>query len=315
MNLQGFLGNEQLKIRLSAMFSQKKIPHCILLSGPEGSGKRTLSKLLAAAMQCTDSGMVPCRVCSQCHKALNNSHPDIIYVDDEDHKTIPVSLVREICADVYIRPNEGNRKIYVFPYAEKLSVAGQNTLLKVLEEPPAYAVFLLLASNPGILLPTVRSRCAEAHLSPLSPELMLRELHDRCPGHTESDYQLAASTGYLGQAVARLEQPLYSPQTAAFAEAFAARNSLQLLELLVPMEKWKRDQILPELQAWEALLTEALSARYCRQPVSDQIRNIQGSRTAPEILRAIEDIRTAEIYCNANVGTAAICGSLAVKLS
>lgn len=315
MNLQGFLGNEQLKIRLSAMFAQKKIPHCILLSGPEGSGKRTLSKLLAAAMQCTDPGTVPCRICSQCHKALHNSHPDIIYVDDEDHKTIPVSLVREICADVYIRPNEGNRKIYVFPYAEKLSVAGQNTLLKVLEEPPAYAVFLLLASNPGILLPTVRSRCAEAHLSPLSPELLLRELHDRCPGHAEADYELAASTGYLGQAIARLEQPLYSPQTAVFAEAFAARNSLQLLELLVPMEKWKRDQILPELQAWEALLTEALSARYSRQPVGDQIRNIQGSRTAPEILRAIEDIRTAKIYCNTNVGTAAICGSLAVKLS
>lgn len=315
MNLQSLLGNEQLKNRLSAMFAQKKIPHCILLSGPEGSGKRTLAKQLAAAMQCTDSGRVPCRICPQCHKALSGNHPDIIYVDDEDHKTIPVSLIREICADVYIRPNEGTRKIYVFPYAEKLSVAGQNTLLKVLEEPPAYAVFLLLASNPGILLPTVRSRCAEAHLSPLPQELLLRELMERCPGHTEADYRLAASTGYLGQAVARLEQPLYSPQTEAFAAAFAAKNSLQLLELLVPMEKWKRDQLLPELQAWTSLLTEALSARYCRQPVPNAIRNIQSSRTAPEILQAIEAIRIAERHCNANVGTAAICGSLAVKLS
>ncbi len=315
MNLQGLLGNEQLKNRLSAMISQKKIPHCILLSGPEGSGKRTLAKQLAAAMQCTDSGRIPCRVCPQCRKVLSGSHPDIIYVDDEDHKTIPVSLIREICADVYIRPNEGTRKIYVFPYAEKLSVAGQNTLLKVLEEPPAYAVFLLLASNPGILLPTVRSRCAEAHLSPLPQELLYRELMERCPGHTAADYRLAAATGYLGQAIARLEQPLYSPQTEAFAAAFAAKNSLQLLELLVPMEKWKRDQLLPELQAWTSLLTEALSARYCHQTVPNAVRNIQSSRTAPEILQAIEDIRIAEHYCNANVGTAAICGSLAVKLS
>lgn len=315
MNLQGFLGNEQLKTRLSAMFSQQKIPHCILISGPEGAGKHTLAKLLTAAIQCTDQNRVPCRVCSQCHKALTGNHPDVIYVDDLDHKTIPVSLIRDLCADVYIRPNEGNRKIYVFPYAEKLSIAGQNTLLKVLEEPPAYAVFLLLAANPGILLPTVRSRCAEVHLSPLPQTLLLQELHHRCPNHPESAYQLAASTGYLGQAIARLEQPLYSPQTEAFAAAYASRNGLQLLEVLVPMEKWKRDQILPELEAWESLLTETLAARYNRQTVSPSIQQIQRSRTASEILQAIEEIRTAKTYCNANVGTAAICGCLAVKLS
>lgn len=313
MEFTGFLGNEQLKTRLRGMFRREKASHCYLISGPDGSGKHTLATLLAAALQCT-GGEVPCRRCPQCRKVFSGSHPDLVTVDDETRKTLPVAQIRAVCADVFIRPNEGKRKIYLFPHAEKLTPACQNTLLKVLEEPPAYAVFLLLAPNPGLLLPTVRSRCAELHLSPLPESVLLPALRQRCPGHGEDAYRQAAASGYLGQAVAALEQTEPSPKTAAFLEAFAARDALGMLETLTSMEKWKREQLLPVLQEWEALLTKALSAR-CGAPVQDQaLQAVRDRRTAREILEAVEALRQAEVWCNANVGAGAICGALAVKL-
>jgi len=314
-----FLGNEQLKNRLSGMFQQEKTSHCYLITGPEGSGKHTLSRILAAALQCTGSGQRPCRVCPQCRKVFSGNHPDIITVDDEERKYIPVETVRKACADVYIRPNEGKKKIYLFPYAEKLSPPGQapvsqNTLLKILEEPPAYAVFLLLAPNPGLLLPTIRSRCAELHLSPLSEEVLLPALRERCPGYTEDAYRKAAEARYLGQAIRRLEQPARSDAAFTFAAAFAERNRLAMLELLVPMEKKPREQLLATLQELEALLGEALSARCGVRNSAPEIHRICNLRTAQDILSAIEELRLAQTYCNANVSTAAICSALAAKL-
>lgn len=314
MEFYDFLGNEQLKSRLSGMFRQEKTSHCYLISGPDGSGKHTLATLLTAALQCTGKDAVPCRSCPQCRKVFSANHPDVIFVDDEERKNLPVEQVRKACADVYIRPNEGRKKIYVFPHAEKLSEQGQNTLLKILEEPPAYAVFLLLAPNPGLLLPTLRSRCAELHLSPLPESVLLPALRQRCPGHDEEAYRKAVGCGYLGRAMIHLEAPEQSPKTAAFLEAFAGRNSLLMLETLTSMEKWKREQLLPILQEWQALLTEALSARYGIKTHTNALQNIRDRRTAREILNAIETLRQAEVWCNSNVGVGAICGALAVKL-
>ena len=195
MEFTELLGNEQLKQRLAGMLRQRKTSHCYLIAGPDGSGKHTLAALLAAALQCTGPGEAPCRRCPQCRKALGGIHPDVVFVDDETKKTLPVDLIRRVCADVFIRPNEGAHKVYVFPHAEKLTPIDQNTLLKVLEEPPAYAVFLLLAPNPGLLLPTVRSRCAALQLAPLPEDVLLGALRRRCPGRDEADYRRAGIWG------------------------------------------------------------------------------------------------------------------------
>ena len=313
MDFDGLLGNEQLKTRLSAMIRQERFPHCAYISGPDGSGKHTLARLLSAALVCETGRPLPCRACPPCRKALSGQHPDIITVDDPSAKTIPVKLIRSVCADVFVRPNESRRKIYVFPYADKLTPVDQNTLLKILEEPPAYAVFLLLTPNPSLLLPTVRSRCAALHLQPLPAEALLPELRARCGGHTETAYRAAAACGYLGAAMAQLAQA--APETDAFLAAFAARDSLALLQLLTPMEKWKRDQLLPALQEWEALLTEALRLRCSGSRDAGRFRAVCSSRTAKEILQAIEHLRCAMQRCSANVSAGAVCGALAVHLS
>ena len=308
------LGNTELKRQIQEMLLQKKIPHCILISGPSGSGKHTLARLLGAALQCTGA-QPPCGSCSGCRKAMHGQHPDIITVDDPEHKTISVRQIRSVCADVYIRPNEGSRKIYLFPDAEKLTAIGQNTLLKILEEPPDYAVFLILASNPALLLPTVRSRCIELRLCPLPDALLQSALRARIPGRSEDDYALAAQSGYLGQALCLLAEPDWFDETQPLLQAFANRDALALLTILTPMEKWNRDTLLRAFMQWESLLMQALQHCYgmpCHNPV---LRTIREKRTAGEIMQAIDYIRQAERNHQANGNAGAICGALAVQFA
>ena len=217
MGFDALLGNEQLKENLSAARRKGRLSHFYLLSGPRGSGKHTLADLIAAAMLCAEPDG-PCGVCRSCRKILGGSHPDYITVDAPDKKIIPVQLVRDIRADVYIKPNEGARKIYLFPRAQDLNTEGQNTLLKILEEPPSYGVFLLLTDNPEKLLPTVRSRCVELKLRALPEELLRTRLRAEFPeadgGMLES--AIRRSGGYLGQARELLSggglpRPLESP--------------------------------------------------------------------------------------------------------
>lgn len=126
---------------------------------------------MAAALVCRGEGPLPCGACPACRKAASGIHPDIIRIrrpeDDKGRpkKEIPVDLIRRTAADAQILPNESPRKVYLIEDADCMNAAAQNAALKLLEEPPAGVYFLLCVTNPALLLPTVRSRCAE-HLCP-----------------------------------------------------------------------------------------------------------------------------------------------------
>jgi len=317
MRFGDFLGNEPLKARLSASFASGKTSHCYLLSGPAGSGKHTLARLLCAALECEGGGDVPCGVCRACRKIVDGAHPDVVLVDDPDKKQVSVDTVRKARVDAFVRPNEGRKKIFVIPRAQDLNPSAQNALLKILEEPPSYGVFLLLAENPDALLPTVRSRCAELHLSPLGRADLLRLLRARFPDRPEDELLAAAerSDGFAGQAIAALDAaagPL--PQTARFAEVYAAHDSLGLLALTCSMERWKRAQAAEAFGQWLRLVTGALGARAGLPSADPLCRAAAERRTPAELLAAADALRAAVADCWANVSVANICAALAVLL-
>ena len=115
MNFDGFLGNGALKARLQESFRQGKTSHCYLLCGVEGSGRRTLALRMAAALECRDETNPGCGVCPACRKVLSGQHPDVITVDDTEHKNVAVDIIRQARSDVFIRPNEGRKKVYILP--------------------------------------------------------------------------------------------------------------------------------------------------------------------------------------------------------
>lgn len=314
MEFGTFLGNETLKDRLSAALEHGQLSHCYLIAGPAGSGKRTLTKLLCAAMQCT-SKKKPCLHCAQCNKVLADVHPDVCMVDDPEKKIVPVKIVRDACADMYIRPNEGAKKIYIFPRAQDLNPQGQNALLKCMEEPPAYGVFLLITDNPDRLLPTIRSRCAQLQLAPLPEQTLLAALREQFPQQALTSLQSAVirSGGYLGQAIALVDAQLL-PQSIEFVRAYCAHTDAALLQVLVPMERLKREQLHPILLQWQSLLTSALASRSGMPPIQPECTQIAGARSAASILSGIEAIQEALSLTDANVGVGHICGALSILL-
>ena len=198
-----------------------------------------------------------------------------------------------------------------------MGIPGQNALLKVLEEPPAYGVFLLLTDNPDKLLPTVRSRCTELKMQALSPELLKRQLREDFPKASDADIEAAAvrGGGYLGQARTLLASGAeVPPQTEQFVEAFAKRDALLLIQVLVPMEKWKREALTEILRQWLEILESALMNRSGGGSAPALARELAQRRTAADLYRGITALKKALDYTMSNVSPAAVCGWLSWEL-
>lgn len=310
MGFEQLLGNQRLKDNLQRSVGRGRASHFYLISGPRGAGKKTLARLLAAAILCK-SEEKPCLSCTACRKVMADTHPDLITVTDPEHKNVAVKLIRQMRDDLFIRPNEADKKIYLLP--QELGVEGQNALLKILEEPPAYGVFLLLSDNPEKLLPTIRSRSTELSLTALPEPVLHQQLQQRFETAQPEDIQAAIdrSGGYLGQAMELLEEgSVTDPQVEAFLTAFSQKDAMGLLQVLVPMEKWKRDQALPVFTQWLQQLQSALMCRSGHSAVSPLARQLSTKRSAQELMHAIGQVQKAIEYTQGNVSVAAVCGYL-----
>lgn len=304
------LGNERMKENLSASLKKGHISHFYLISGPAGSGKKTLARLISAAVLCQNGGK-PCLSCAVCRKVMENNHPDVITVEDPEHKAVAVKIVRQIREDVFIRPNESDHKIYIFP--QELGTEGQNALLKILEEPPKYGVFLLLTDNPEKILPTVRSRCTELKLLPLPDGQLRGTLRKEFPNAADEDITAAMvrGGGYLGQAREILASgDALPPQTENFVRSIATRDKLELAVTLAPIEKWKRDPLVDILQSWLEILESALACRTGGMAASNHAVKLAQSRSSSELYEMVRQLKKTLEYAKSNVSPAAICGYL-----
>ena len=152
------------------------LAHAYIVTGGDEEERLAALRQLAAAYLC-EGGQAPCGRCRHCVKVERDIHPDVTTLSPAGGKReILVDQARAMRADVYIRPNEGERKVYLIHPADMLKTESQNVLLKVLEEGPPYAAFLLAAAQPGRLLDTIRSRCETITLPPREerpdPELL-----------------------------------------------------------------------------------------------------------------------------------------------
>ena len=195
MTWNDVVGLPQLTDNLQNAIKHNKISHAYLIQGEKLSGKGMIADIFARALQCEAgkassehqetlfempseaTGPRPCNQCRSCKQAINGNHPDIIYVTHEKPNVISVDNIRQqVNGDIDIKPYSGDYKIYIIDEAEKMNVQAQNALLKTLEEPPSYAVILLLATRAEAMLQTILSRCVVLNTKPVPDDLIKKYL-------------------------------------------------------------------------------------------------------------------------------------------
>lgn len=199
---QDIIGQDQMKEHLMGAIQHGKVSHAYLINGERSSGKEFIAKVFAKALQCEEGGIEPCGKCHSCKQAESGNQPDIIFVTHEKPNSFGVEDIRtQINQDIVIKPYSSKYKIYIMNEAEKMTVQAQNALLKTLEEPPAYAVIILLTTNVEAMLPTILSRLVVLNMKPVGDQLvkdyLMKEV--KVPNY-KADICVAFARGNLGKA-------------------------------------------------------------------------------------------------------------------
>ena len=313
--LSGFrdiVGQEQIKEHLQNALAGGKISHAYILNGEKSSGKEFIARVFAMALQCEQGGNDPCGECRSCKQALSGNQPDIIRVTHEKPGTISVDDIRlQLNHDVAIKPYSSRRKVYIVNEAEKMTPQAQNALLKTLEEPPEYAVILLLTTNVNSLLPTILSRCIVLNMKPVSDILLKRYLMEQLqiPDY-KAEVCVAFARGNVGKAKAlavseefenikgEVLSVLKNIQDMELQEIVAAikrinEYKLEVNDYLDMMAIWYRDVLLFKA-------TKDADSLIFREELST-IRKVAGRCSYEGIENVIQSLEKAKTRLNANV--------------
>lgn len=243
MRLEGFAGNAQAKALLSAAVDGGRLPHALLIEGPAGSGKRMLARLFAKAAVCT-AAEKPCGVCAQCLKA-DTGHVDITVLQgDGTAKSLNVATIRELREQASVVPNEAAHKVVILADADCMNVQAQNALLKILEEPPSYMLFVLTAKSRTAFLPTVQSRCVCVSVLGVTEQEALPVLKDALPDLSEEELiaRIRLFSGCIGAVIDSASDDGFAgtiEQIRKVSAAIVARDELDLMKATAPLEKDK----------------------------------------------------------------------------
>lgn len=232
MGFNNIIGHDEIISHLKNAIETGKVSHSYIFTGEPGSGKKLLASTFAMTLQCEAGGTEPCQKCESCKKAVGKNHPDIIMVSHEKPGTISIDEIRDqVIHDVAIKPYCSPYKIYIVADAGMMTVQAQNALLKTIEEPPEYAVIMLLTSNADSLLPTIQSRCVRLDLKVVDDSLVKQYLMERLQ---VPDYQAEIDVSYAQGSIGKAKE-------AATSQEFAdmTQNALKILKYANSMEVYE----------------------------------------------------------------------------
>lgn len=236
---QEILGHEQIIEHFKNAITMDKVSHAYILNGPDLSGKRMLAEGFAMTLQCEKKGTEPCMECHSCKQAIGRNQPDIIYLQHEKPNTISVDDIRtQINNDIVVKPYSSPYKIYIIDEAEKMNVQAQNALLKTIEEPPKYAIILLLTTNAETFLPTILSRCIRLDLKVVSDEKIKAYLMQKyeIPDY-KADVCVAFAQGNVGKAVKLAESDDFNEIKNAAIQLIKRLDDIELYEMTAAIKQ------------------------------------------------------------------------------
>jgi DNA polymerase-3 subunit delta' len=216
MPLRDIIGQRRLTTLIARAIERDSLPPTLLFVGPSGVGKWAVAQATAQAVNCQalvkpagELAVDACGTCRACDRIARGVHVDVIALEPDDKASIKIDPVRDLLEKTSFRPFEGRRRVVLIREADTLEAAAQNSLLKSLEEPPPGTMFMLTTAVPGVLLPTVRSRCMRLRFGRLtSAEVAAALMRDHDYDEAAAREAAPLADGSLGQALALVDNDL-----------------------------------------------------------------------------------------------------------
>lgn len=309
---KNIIGHKQVIEHLRSAIKLDKVSHAYILNGEEGSGKKMLASAFAMTLQCETGNDEPCGKCKSCIQAMNNNHPDILWVTHEKPGSIGVDDIRvQLNNDIGIKPYSSNYKIYIINEADKLTLQAQNALLKTLEEPPAYTVIVLLTVNHEALLQTILSRCITLNLRFVEDDLIKRYLMEvkQVPDY-KANISVAFAQGNVGKAINLASTEDFDQLKDDTFSMLRNMNDMEMYEVIEYIKKIAENKLniedyLDLITMWfrDVLLFKAtndVNSLVFKDSISD-IKKQANERSYNGIENIIDAIDKAKVRLKANV--------------
>ena len=316
-SFEDIIGQEEITDYFRRTISRGKVSHALILNGERHTGKEYMARIYAATLQCEKEGLKPCGECRSCKMAATGNHPDIITVTHEKPNSIGVNDIRaKINDDIILKPYYSQRKIYIVPEASIMTEEAQNALLKTLEEPPAYALIILLADNKERLLPTIHSRCVILNIRPIAAGKIRDYLKSkRSIGGREADVAVAFARGSIGRAEILSSSEEYISLMNSVTELLSHIGEMGISEELDFIKKIadNKEMAFDHLDIMEAWYRDILVYKSTEDPgmlmfLNERSQVARAAKKAAyiDISSVLNEIESARDKLNANVNAALV---------
>jgi DNA polymerase-3 subunit delta' len=346
-----FIGNHRAVSILKMAVEQNRLPHAMIFAGPSGVGKCTLALMTAQVLnclapqngnacgqcnacrrimayvesrhkECVSGAEAACGVCSVC-QGRNRRHPDIRLIEPEEKTAISIDQIRNVIAETAFQPLEARFRVLILDPADQMRGEAQNSLLKTLEEPPSRTVIILIATNPYLLLETIRSRARILPFGEIPSEQIARHLM-QYEGKSEADALLAAalSGGSLGAALEFNTAEYRDVRESAleFVELLLCRGSFTSASALAASVAKDKDVFLAWMESASALLRDiyysgTADRRAGQRDIIEKLRLLRQKTRHSHLVRAIESMRKLQTDLRFNVNRQIALEAVFIDLS
>lgn len=315
-------GNENIIQTLTSMIDSGRLSQGILLFGDAGLGKKTIAEYIAAKLLCNGGANSPCGQCKSCRMIMQNTHPDVQWVvNAPKSKAFGVDNIRSIISDSYIYPNEGDRKIYIFADCDTMLPAAQNTLLKIIEEPPAHVFFIFTATSKAVFLSTILSRVVSIGVSEVSLDLCKAVLQEK--GVSDNDKiedAVSCFGGNIGKCISFINDEGIQKSVMLAKKITDAINARSEYDILAAFNSIDNDKVLFKnvtnllsaiVRDCCAKRTGSLNLIGCYKQGSEMMVRSITLNQADELYRILT---TAQARCDSNVSMSLLMGYLCASI-
>ncbi|MBP2626294.1 MAG: polymerase delta prime subunit [Firmicutes bacterium] len=322
MNWTDIVGHVDNIKMLRYMESRGRMPHAVLLSGPRGIGKFMVARVLSTALLCKAPESRPCGSCQSCLQMANGTQPDFLNIGP-DGANIKIEQIRNLQNEVALAPYVSLRRVCIINEAELMTVQAANSLLKVLEEPVGDVVFILIAANKQMLLPTIISRCMAIEFQPLTDTVLTEALVDKGFLHDQSEVAARLSRGRMGTALSLLEPEglAVRNQAVEIIQDLLEGSVRKVWDIATILEKMERKDILQLLGYFTYIMRDTLMivtgqdrSFLFNVDLADWLSGHAGRWSEEHLLQGIRAVETAGRALNANANARLTGEALLIKI-